>query len=219
MTLQKVSLLIVDDHPVVRLGLVDLFRTVPDITVVGQAASAAEAISEARRCRPDAVIMDVRLPDGNGIEACREIRSENPNTHVLMLTSYTDEGAVVASIMAGASGYLLKQIDPQHLLEAVVTVARGGSLLDPGVTQVVLDRLRRLGSDSAGNSRQGLSEQEERILAMIAEGKTNREIAAAIYLSEHTVKSYVSDILQKLHLSRRAEAAAFFARRSIHTES
>ncbi|HZS02162.1 MAG TPA: response regulator transcription factor [Chloroflexota bacterium] len=214
-----VKLLLVDDHRVVRLGLRTLFETAPQFQVVGEAGTAAEAVAAARRNPPDVVLMDVRLPDGSGVEACREIRSEHPRTRVLMLTSYADEDAVVASIMAGAAGYLLKQTDPERLVEAAEIVAGGGSLLDPAVTQTVLQWMRRLGAQAPSDPLIGLSEQERKILPLLAEGKTNREIAAQLYLSEHTVKTYVSNILQKLHLSRRAEAAAFIARRHPYTDS
>jgi two-component system, NarL family, response regulator DevR len=212
-----VKLMLVDDHRVVRLGLRTLFETVAHISLAGEAGTVAEAIVEARRCQPDVILMDVRLPDGSGVEACREIRSERPRTRVLMLTSFTDEDAVVASIMAGAAGYLLKQTDPERLVEAVEIVARGGSLLDPAITQTVLHWMQRLGAQASDDPLLGLSEQERKILPLLAEGKTNREIAGGLYLSEHTVKTYVSNILQKLHLSRRAEAAAFIARRRSQT--
>ena len=215
----RVKLLLVDDHKVMRLGLASLFATAPQFAVVGEAGTVAEAVAEARRCRPDVVIMDVRLPDGSGVEACREIRSERPDTRVVMLTSYADEDAVMASIMAGAAGYLLKQTDPERLIEAVEMVAGGSSLLDPGVTRTILEQIQRLGAPATRDPLAALSEQEQKILPLIAEGKTNREIAATLFLSEHTVKSYVSSILQKLNLSRRAEAAAFIARRLRHVES
>ncbi|HEY7060478.1 MAG TPA: response regulator transcription factor [Chloroflexota bacterium] len=214
-----VKLLLVDDHRVVRLGLRTLFETAPQFAVVAEAGTVAEAVLAARRSQPDVVVMDVRLPDGSGVEACREIRSERPRTRVLMLTSYSDEDAVVASIMAGAAGYLLKQTDPERLVEATEIVAQGGSLLDPAVTQTVLQWMRRLGAQAPEDPLIGLSEQERKILPLLAEGKTNREIAAQLYLSEHTVKTYVSNILQKLHLSRRAEAAAFIARRHSYSDS
>jgi two-component system response regulator DevR len=208
----SITVLLVDDHAVVRLGLRTLFGAVPRLTVVGEAGSVAEAIAEARRCQPDLVLMDVRLADGSGVEACREIRSERPQTRVLMLTSYDDKDAVMASILAGAGGYLLKQAKPQQLIEAVELVARGGSLLDPAVTGTVLDALQRLQAPPGEEPLAALSGQERRILPLIAEGKTNREIAAVLSLSEHTVKTYVSDLFRKLRLSRRAEAAAFVAR-------
>ena len=210
----RVRLLLVDDHAVVRVGLAALLGTVAGFEVVGEAGTAAEAVEAARRCRPDVVLLDVRLPDGSGVEACREIRAALPETQVVMLTTYADEDALIASVMAGAAGYLLKESQPERLIEAVERAARGGSLLDPGVTETVLNLIRRLGAHAPDDPLAGLSEQERKILPLIAEGKTNREIAGALYLSEHTVKSYVSNILQKLHLARRAEAAAFIARRS-----
>ncbi|HLH21159.1 MAG TPA: response regulator transcription factor [Chloroflexota bacterium] len=214
-----IKLLLVDDHRVVRLGLRTLFETAPQFNVVAEAGTVAEAVLAARRSQPDVVVMDIRLPDGSGVEACREIRSARPRTRVLMLTSYADEDAVVASIMAGAAGYLLKQTDPERLVEATELVAGGGSLLDPAVTQTVLQWMRRLGTQAPSDPLISLSDQERKILPLLAEGKTNREIAAQLYLSEHTVKTYVSNILQKLHLSRRAEAAAYIARRYSSSDS
>jgi two-component system response regulator DevR len=207
----RIALLLVDDHAVVRLGLAALFATTPRFTVVGQASTAGEAMVEARRTHPDVVIMDVRLPDGSGVEVCRTIRAERPETRVVMLTSFADDEAVVASVLAGAAGYLLKSTEPERLIEAVELVARGESLLDPRVTSVVLDRLRR-GSTAEASPLAVLSEQERRIVPLIADGKTNRDIAAALHLSEHTVKAYVSDILRKLRLSRRSQAAALVSR-------
>jgi DNA-binding NarL/FixJ family response regulator len=212
MTREEIRIMLVDDHNVVRLGLTSLFGTVPHFKVVGEASSSAGAVSEARKTLPDVVIMDVRLPDGSGVEACREIRSIRPQTRVIMLTSYSDEDAILDSILAGAAGYLLKQIEPSRLIEAVEEVANGGSLLDPAVTQTVLTWMRRHGTLDPTDPLATLTEPERRILPLIASGKTNREIATTLYLSEHTVKSYVSNILQKLHLNRRAEAAAFIAR-------
>jgi two-component system response regulator DevR len=213
MTATPTTLLLVDDHEVVRTGLRVLLGTVAHFEVVGEAGSVAEAVAEVRRCAPDLVLMDVRLPDGSGVDACRLIRAQRPHTRVLMLTSYDDEDVVVASIVAGASGYLLKEANARRLLEAVQVVARGGSLLDPAVTRVVLDRLQQ--APVVGLTEDPLavlSEQQRRILPLIAEGMTNREIAATLALSEHTVKTYISDALRKLHLRSRAEAAAFFSR-------
>jgi len=204
-------LLLVDDHAVVRLGLAALLSTAPGLSIVAEAGTVAEALVEARRTKPDVVVMDVRLPDGSGVEACRAIRSERSETRVLMLTSFADDEAVVSSVMAGAAGYLLKNTEPERLIEAIELVARGESLLDPRVTTVVLDRLRR-GSGRDTNPLTVLSEHERRIVPLIAAGKTNREIAAELHLSEHTVKAYVSDILRKLRLSRRAQAAALIGR-------
>jgi DNA-binding NarL/FixJ family response regulator len=158
--------------------------------------------------------MDVRLPDGSGIEACREIRSELPNTRVVMLTSYPDEDAVLAAIVAGASGYLLKQVRARDLVAALETVAAGGSLLDPAVTGKVLERMRRIATDD--DELAALTKQERKILSLVAEGKTNKEIAAEVFLSDKTVKNYVSSILAKLNLERRAQAAAYVARMKGH---
>jgi two-component system, NarL family, response regulator DevR len=208
-----IRLLLVDNHQIVRIGLATLLRTVPHFLVVGEAGTVAEAVAQARQCAPDVVLMDVRLPDGSGIEACRQIRSERPEARVLMLTSYSDEEAVIASIMAGAVGYLLKDTDVERLIEGIETIARGGSLLDPVVTQTVLSWMQQPSVQVPGDPLSELSEREREILPLIAEGKTNREIALLLSLSENSVKSYVSNILQKLRLARRAEAAAFMARR------
>ncbi len=204
--------LLVDDHEVVREGLRTLLSRRPGLEVAGGVGTVAEAISEAERLRPAVIVMDVRLPDGSGIEACRDIRSANPEIQVLMLTSYADEEAVVAAIMAGAAGYLLKDTRGAEVAEAVEAIAAGRGLLDPSVTQMVLDRVRRSVVNEP-DPLDVLSEQERKILERIAEGKTNREIAGEVFLSEKTVKNYVSSILHKLDLSRRSEAAAFLARR------
>jgi DNA-binding NarL/FixJ family response regulator len=211
MTDGVINILVVDDHWLVRSGLANLFRDLRRFAVIGEAATAADAIGMAGTLAPDVVIMDVRLPDGSGIEACRQIRSENPATRVIMLTSFSDEDAVIASILAGASGYLLKQSEPERLITAVETAAAGGSLLDPAVSETVV-RWMRGAAATATHSGDRLSEQERKILPLIAEGKTNRQIAAELYLSEHTVKTYVSSLLKKLQLARRAEAAAYIAR-------
>ncbi len=210
---RRTAVLLVDDHQVVRVGMRALLETVPHMVVVGEAGTAAGAVLEARRTYPDVVVMDVRLPDGSGVEACRDIRSERPATRVLMLTSFSDEEAVVSSILAGASGYLLKQAKPEALIEALETVARGGSLLDPGVTATVMGWMQRRDQPQASDPLRELTDLEQRMLYLIGEGKTNREIAGELAFSEHTVKAYVSRILHKLHLGRRSEAAAFIARR------
>jgi two-component system, NarL family, response regulator DevR len=199
--------------PCIRLLLVDNHQTVPHLLVVGEAGTVGEAVAQARQCAPDVVLMDVRLPDGSGIEACRQICSERPEARVLMLTSYSDEEAVIASIMAGAAGYLLKDTDVEKLIEGIEAIARGGSLLDPAVTQAVLSWMQRPSVQVPSDPLSELSEREREILPLVAEGKTNREIALLLSLSENSVKSYVSNILQKLRLARRAEAAAFMARR------
>jgi two-component system response regulator DevR len=215
MTDRPLRVLIVDDHEVVREGLRSILNRHEGISVVGEAGTVGTAVEEAARLRPDVVIMDVRLPDGSGVEACREIRQENPSAKVIMLTSYADDEAVFASILAGAAGYLLKQTRGQALAEAIEAVALGGSLLDPAVTQKVLERVRSLGGRRPDDSLASLSDQEQKILLLIAEGKTNKEIAEEIFLSDKTVKNYVSSILSKLNLRRRAEAAAFIARKGL----
>ena len=204
--------LICDDHEVVREGLRTLLSRHKDTLVVaGEAATMAEAVETAARTRPDVVIMDVRLPDGSGVEACRAIREARPETRVIMLTSYADDEAVFASIVAGASGYLLKQTRGQAVIDAIQAVAQGRSLLDPDVTGKVLERVR-LGREE-DPALASLTEQERKVVEQLAEGKTNREIGAVLFLSEKTVKNYVSRILDKLGLSRRAEAAAYMAKR------
>jgi two-component system response regulator DevR len=205
-------IVLVDDHEVVRNGIKALLEETPDVSVVGEAGTVKDAIARVEWARPDVVIMDVRLPDGSGIEATREIRARLPNTHVLMLTTFADDEALFASIMAGAAGYVLKQIKGADLVRAVLTVGRGESLLDPAVTKGVLDRLRK-GKHLLKDERLArLSAQEERILEMIADGKTNREIGDKLHLAEKTVKNYVTSILSKLEVARRAEAAAYLAR-------
>ena len=211
-TLNPLRILVVDDHEVVRQGLVSLLERREGFQVVAQAGTVAEAVENARKYQPDLVVMDVRLPDGSGIEACREIRAEFPATRIVILTSYPDEEAVFASIVAGASGYLLKQIRGRDLVAALESVGKGESLLDPAVTEKVLDRVRRIASGTYTDELAQLTRQEQKILLLIAEGKTNKQIAAEIFLSDKTVKNYVSSILAKLNLQRRSQAAAFVAR-------
>ena len=203
------KVLIVDDHEIVRKGLVMLISRQEDLVVAGEAGSAAEAVEKARELTPDVVVLDIRMPDGSGVEACRDIRAENPDVKVLMLTSYSDEEAVMGSIMAGASGYLLKEIRSEEIVDAIKKVGAGQSLLDPMVTASVLERIRK-GNDADDGWNQ-LSNQEQRILESIADGKTNREIAQEIHLSDKTVKNYVSNILGKLDVSRRSQAAVYLA--------
>jgi two-component system, NarL family, response regulator DevR len=210
---QRHRLLVVDDHEVVRQGLVAMLDRRPGFQVVAEAGTVAEAIEMARKFEPDLIIMDVRLPDGSGIEACREIRSELPNTRVVMLTSYPDEEAVFSAIVAGASGYLLKQVRARDLVSALEAVGRGESLLDPAVTEKVLERVRRIATGGANDELAQLTAQEQKILLLVAEGKTNKQIAAEVFLSDKTVKNYVSSILSKLNLQRRAQAAAYVAKR------
>ncbi len=202
------SVLLVDDHEVVRVGLQTLLGKRKDLSVSGTAASGAEAVAVATETRPDVVVMDVRMPGESGVEACREIRSLLPDTKVLMLTSYADEDAVLASILAGASGYLLKDTTGRDLADAILRVAAGASLLDPAVTGLVLSRIKA----DRGLSADSLSDRERQILELIAQGKTNREIGEVLFLAEGTVRNLVSCILAKLGVGSRAEAAARFAR-------
>ncbi len=204
--------MLVDDHEVVRGGVRAMLQATDDIIVTAEAASVQEAIDEAARSRPDVIVMDVRLTDGSGIEATRQIRADRPATRVLMLTSFADDEALFASIMAGASGYVLKQVNTAELLRAIRAVGRGESLLDPAVTTSVLDRLRKGKHLMQDEKLARLSPQEERILTAVADGKTNREIGDDLHLAEKTVKNYVSSILSKLEVARRAEAAAYLAR-------
>ncbi len=204
--------MLVDDHEIVRDGIRAMLDVEDDVVVTTEAASVREAVDEADRTRPDVIVMDVRLSDGSGIEATREIRAKHPNTKVLMLTSFADDEALFASIMAGASGYVLKQVRSGDLLRAIRAVGAGESLLDPAVTNSVLERLRK-GKHLMKDERLArLSPQEERILTLVAEGRTNREIGEELRLAEKTVKNYVSSILSKLEVARRAEAAAYLAR-------
>jgi DNA-binding NarL/FixJ family response regulator len=204
--------LLVDDHEVVRDGVRALLQATDDIIVTAEAGSVREAVDEADRARPDVVVMDVRLVDGSGIEATREIRAKHPKTAVIMLTSFADDEALFASIMAGASGYVLKQVKGGELVRAIRTVGKGESLLDPAVTNAVLDRLRKGKHLLRDEKLARLSPQEERILSAVADGKTNKEIGDELHLAEKTVKNYVSSILSKLEVARRAEAAAYLAR-------
>ncbi len=204
--------MLVDDHEVVRGGLRAMLEAHEDLDVVGEAGTVADAIAHARTFAPDVVVMDVRLPDGSGIEACREIRSRRPETSVLMLTSFSDDQALFDSIMAGAAGYVLKQVRGSDLVDSIRRVGRGESILDPGVTARVLDRIRNPQQDEDPRLAR-LTPTEVRIVEMIADGATNRQIAERIHLAEKTVKNYVSGILSKLEVSRRAEAAAYLADR------
>jgi DNA-binding NarL/FixJ family response regulator len=210
-----IHVLLADDHDLVRGGLKAALRAHPDFTVAAEARDGEEAVREARRVRPDLIVMDVRMPRLSGIEACREIRAELPDTNVLMLTSYADERAVMAAIVAGASGFMLKEVQTTELLEAMRTVGRGGKILDASSSAAVIEQIRR-GNVVSEEDRvaQQLNERELKILDLIAEGLTNREIGEQLYLSEKTVKHHVSDILSKLGLTRRVEAAGFAIRRA-----
>ena len=210
---RTIRLLLVDDHEVVRVGLRTLLSEHREITVVGEAETMAESIRQALRLKPDVVLMDVRLPDGSGVAACRDILAACPATRVLFLTSYADDDSVLAAVVAGARGYLLKEIDSAALIGAIEAVSEGQSILDPSVTQRALTWLKGFGKGPAGSSTEELSPQEERVLALVAEGKTNKEIATGLRLSDKTVKNYLANIFQKLHLTRRTQAAAFFIKR------
>jgi len=207
-----IRVMLVDDHEVVRKGLGALIEAEDDLEVVGEASDGPEALRVAPIYRPDVVVMDVRMPGGGGVEACRALRDAFPSLAVIMLTSYSDDEALFNSIMAGAAGFVLKQIRGHDLVAAIRTVAGGQSLLDPTVTARVLERLRKAKIDDRDPKLARLSAQEERILDLVAEGRTNREIAEAIHLSDKTVKNYVSSILQKLEVQRRSEAASYVTR-------
>ena len=206
------KVMLVDDHEVVRQGLRALLEAEDDIEVVAEADNGPMAVSIASARQPDVIVMDVRMPGGSGVEACRAIRDERPDAQVIMLTSFSDDEALFNSIMAGAAGFVLKQIRGRDLIDAIRTVGGGKSLLDPDVTKRVLERLRKSKFDERDPKLARLSPQEERILDLVGEGLTNREIAELIHLSDKTVKNYVSSILQKLEVARRAEAAAYVAR-------
>ena len=205
-----IRVMLVDDHEVVRKGLRSMLEANEDLEVVAEAGTADESVLRARSYKPDVVVMDVRLPDRSGVLACRDIRDAHPEMAVLMLTSFSDDQALFDSIMAGAAGYVLKQIRGSDLVDAVRRVADGESLLDPKVTQRVLERVRDPKGDEDPRLAR-LTPTEQRILEMVAEGLTNREIGERIHLAEKTVKNYVSSILSKLEVSRRAEAAAYLA--------
>jgi DNA-binding NarL/FixJ family response regulator len=200
-----VRVFLLDDHEVVRRGVADLLEAEPDLSVVGEAATAAEALARVPAVRPDVAVLDVRLPDGDGVTVCRELRSRLPDLRCLMLTSFADDDALFDAIMAGASGYVLKQIRGTDLVGAVRTVASGQSLLDPRTTAQVLERMRAAAEDRGPVA--GLSEQERTVLALIGEGLTNREIGERMFLAEKTVKNYVSHLLAKLGMQRRTQAA------------
>jgi DNA-binding NarL/FixJ family response regulator len=209
--MEQLSVLIVDDYDVVRSGVRAMLEAADGIVVVAEATTAADAIEEAIRTRPNVVLMDVRLAEGTGIEAAREIRVRLPDTRVLMLTSFADDDAMMASSLAGASGYVLKEVAGGRIVESVRAVARGEELLDPSTTGRVRNRLDR-GKHLRDQKLALLSPQEERVIEQMALGKTNHEIAKSLDLSEKTVKNYVSNVLMKLGMSRRSEAAAYAAR-------
>ena len=205
----NLRLLLVDDHEVVRAGLRALLAGIEGIEVVGEAATAAEAVRQAGALHPDVVIMDLRLPDGSGLDACREILSSAPHTRIVFLTSYSDEQAVMSTVLAGAAGYVLKDIGHRALVDAIRAAAAGRSILDPRLTEPVVKRVR---------TAEALSGQEQRVLALVVEGRTNKEIAIALGLSDKTVKNYLSNAFQKLGISRRAQAAVLFGTGAVRRE-
>lgn len=205
-----IRVFLMDDHEIVRRGLADLIGLERDMEVVGEAGSTTDALHRIPASRPDVAVLDVRLPDGSGVEVCREIRSSMPSVHCLMLTSYADDEALFDAIMAGAAGYVLKEIRGSDLVEAIRQVASGRSLLDPMATQRVLERLRN--GERHDSRLDALSEQERRILDLIGDGMTNRQIGEQLHLAEKTVKNYVSSLLAKLGMERRTQAAAYVAR-------
>jgi DNA-binding NarL/FixJ family response regulator len=210
---KKIRLLLVDDHEVVRIGLRAVLGRDPEIEIVGEAGTSAEAVSQADRLKPDVVLLDIRLPDGGGVEACREILGTRTGTRVLFLTSFADDDTVLAAIVAGAGGYLLKEIGSEELIRSIKVVAGGQSILDSKVTERVLQWMKTLEAPAVEPKVEGLSPQEQRVVALITQGQTNKEIAVSIGLSEKTVKNYLANIFQKLQITRRSQAAAFFAKR------
>ncbi|MBS4058944.1 MAG: response regulator transcription factor [Bacteroidetes bacterium] len=205
----KQRILLVDDHEVVRLGLKALLERHPDFEVIGEASSAREALEQVANLQPSVVVMDIRLPGTSGIEACEEIVQRFPDTKVIMLTSYAEDEMLFSAIRAGASGYILKQIGGEDLVRALDAVGRGEALLDPAVTQRVFQEVRKAVKDEEASAFSHLSQQEKHVLLLVSEGKTNREIAKALFLGEGTVRNYVSSILSKLGVNNRAEAAAY----------
>ena len=212
---RPMRLLIVDDHEVVRQGLVAFLERHGEFDVVAEAGTCAEAISQARKYVPDLILMDVRLPDATGVEACRLVRDEFPEMRIVFLTSSPAEVDVLGAVIAGARGYVLKQTRSAELVRTLEAVGRGESLFDPMVMGIVLDRVRRIANDTDTGGSNDLTVREREILPLLAEGRTNKEIAAALFLSDKTVKNYVSSILAKLSLERRAQVAAFMARRDV----
>jgi len=207
-----IRVFLLDDHEIVRRGLRELLESTGTMTVVGEAGTAEEAYGRIPATSPDVAVLDVRLPDGNGVEVCRDIRSKHPEINCIMLTSYSDDEALFDAIVAGASGYVLKQIRSDDLIEAITKVAAGESLLDPKLTAKVLDRLRH-GAEEDERLKH-LTDQERRILGYLADGLTNRQIADSMFLAEKTVKNYVSNLLAKMGMNRRTEAAVYAARLS-----
>ncbi len=208
-----IRLLLVDDHEVVRVGLRTVLHNNQGITVVGEAGTKAAAVRAVNRLKPDIVLMDVRLPDGSGVEASRDILARHPATRIIFLTSYADDDSALASVLAGAQGYVLKNIDSDLLIRSIRAVFNGQSILDPTLTQRALNWIKAMPAQASPVRKQSLAPQEERVLALVAEGLTNKEIAAAMQLSDKTVKNYLANMFQKLQISRRAQAATFFVKR------
>lgn len=207
--MSKQRIILVDDHEVVRLGLKSLLDRHPEFEVVGEAGSAREALEQTALLEPDVVVMDIRLPGTSGIEACEQIVDQYTDVKVIMLTSYAEDEMLFSAIRAGASGYILKQIGSDDLVKALEAVSRGEALLDPAVTQRVFQEVRRAVKEEEASAFAHLSQQEKHVLLLVSEGKTNREIAKALFLGEGTVRNYVSSILSKLGVNNRAEAAAY----------
>jgi DNA-binding NarL/FixJ family response regulator len=205
----KQRILLVDDHEIVRLGLKALLERNPSFEVVAEASTARDAIEKVETFSPDVVVMDIRLPGGSGIEACNEIAERFPNSKVIMLTSYAEDEMLFSAIRAGAAGYVLKQIGGEDLIRAIEAVGRGEALLDPAVTQRIFQEVRKAAKEEEASAFSALTQQEKHVLLLVSEGKTNREIAKALFLGEGTVRNYVSSILSKLGVSNRAEAAAY----------
>ncbi|HEV8024262.1 MAG TPA: response regulator transcription factor [Candidatus Nanopelagicales bacterium] len=215
--MSNIRVFLLDDHELVRRGLADLLGVESDIEVVGEASSVAEAMVRIPATKPDVAVLDVRLPDGSGVEVCRDIRSDLPDVKCLMLTSFSDDEALFDAIMAGASGYVLKEIRGNDLIDAIRQVAAGRSLLDPSLTQKVLERLRK--GNEEDERLAALSDQERKIVLLIGDGMTNRQIGEELHLAEKTVKNYVSSLLAKLGMERRTQAAAFIARMDVEKNS
>jgi DNA-binding NarL/FixJ family response regulator len=212
--MKSIRVLVVDDQEFVRVGLRTLLTRQDCISVVGEATTVTDAIAESRRLQPTVVLMDIRLSGGSGVDACRAIRKSCPDTRVLFLSSYEDEEGILAAIVGGASGYLLKHVSAEELQRAIHAVAQGQSILDPAITQPLLTRMRLQKEETSAPQRTALSTQQQRVLALVAEGKTNKEIGSSMELSDKTVKNYIRIIFQKLKVTRRAQAAASFARDS-----
>jgi DNA-binding NarL/FixJ family response regulator len=211
----SIRILIVDDHEVVRIGIRTLLASAAGIKIIGEGSTASEALEQTAKLRPDVVLLDVRLPDGSGVEACRKIKADHPETRVVMLTSFSDEEAIVGAVMAGASGYLLKQADGERLTQSIRDATEGESSLDPRAAGTLITQFRELSAKQGENELASLTERERKMLALIAEGYTNRAIGEVLHLSEKTVRNHVSQLLRKLGFQRRSQAAAWAGQRRI----